>query len=190
MLAPLIIYHPLCHPSPGFSDGICPFAGYCCSKWGYCGTTAEYCEDDSVAPAPSPVDGSPAAPTYSIEAGQCAKGDVGDDFCPDENHCCSEYGYCGSGEQYCYTTTINEGDCDGGCDEEIGTCGGRFSSIDFFSISIFIIPSFDFMVRSQEEELGTEFAVMVYAVRSTASAARVSCIAQVKPTTCKKQVAR
>lgn len=103
-------------------DGICPFEGYCCSKWGYCGTTAEYCEDDSVAPAPSNVVGAPQAPTISVEAGQCARGEVGDDFCPDENHCCSQYGYCGSGEQYCYTTTPDEGDSE----EEVGTCGGKF----------------------------------------------------------------
>lgn len=39
------------------------------------------------------------------------------------------------------------------------------------------------------EVLGTEFAVMVYAVRNTASAERVSCTAQIKLTTCKKQIA-
>ena len=25
------------------SDGICPFAGYCCSKWGWCGKSASIC---------------------------------------------------------------------------------------------------------------------------------------------------
>eukprot|EP00581_Thalassiosira_minuscula_P031020 CAMPEP_0183762154 /NCGR_PEP_ID=MMETSP0739-20130205/8898_1 /TAXON_ID=385413 /ORGANISM="Thalassiosira miniscula, Strain CCMP1093" /LENGTH=206 /DNA_ID=CAMNT_0026000409 /DNA_START=57 /DNA_END=674 /DNA_ORIENTATION=+ len=43
-------------------DGICPFKGYCCSKWGYCGTTDDYCDDDSVAPTPSGVEGAPTAP--------------------------------------------------------------------------------------------------------------------------------
>jgi hypothetical protein len=152
------------------SDGICPFAGYCCSKWGWCGksapisssfpthnetsylsprrsfalilafefflsplagTTAEYCEEDSNAPTPSITDGAPQAPTYSIDAGQCAIGEVGDGFCPDEGHCCSDYGYCGTGEMYCYTTARcpdDEGQADEGSaneGSEEGTCGGK-----------------------------------------------------------------
>mmetsp|Transcript_27216 Transcript_27216/g.58314 ORF Transcript_27216/g.58314 Transcript_27216/m.58314 type:complete len:849 (+) Transcript_27216:279-2825(+) len=101
-------------------DGICPYAGYCCSKWGYCGTSAEHCKDDSVAPTPSNVVGAPASPTYSKDAGQCADGKEGDGFCPDESSCCSDWGYCGSGEQYCFTTRSN--DEDGESDD--GTCGG------------------------------------------------------------------
>jgi len=102
-------------------DGICPFAGYCCSKWGYCGCTSDYCDDDSVAPSPSEVEGAPPAPTYSVDAGQCASGDVGDGFCPDESLCCSDWGYCGSGESYCFTTRTYNEDTGEGND---GTCGG------------------------------------------------------------------
>eukprot|EP00580_Thalassiosira_gravida_P015387 CAMPEP_0201666224 /NCGR_PEP_ID=MMETSP0494-20130426/7130_1 /ASSEMBLY_ACC=CAM_ASM_000839 /TAXON_ID=420259 /ORGANISM="Thalassiosira gravida, Strain GMp14c1" /LENGTH=555 /DNA_ID=CAMNT_0048145341 /DNA_START=349 /DNA_END=2012 /DNA_ORIENTATION=+ len=99
-------------------DGICPYAGYCCSKWGYCGCTSEYCDDDSIAPTPSEVPGAPPAPSYSVDAGQCARGRIGDGFCPDESLCCSDWGYCGSGETYCFTS-------DGGTGEGIdGTCGG------------------------------------------------------------------
>lgn len=102
--------------------GICPYAGYCCSKWGWCGTTPEYCEDDSVAPTPSAVEGAPAAPTYSVDAGQCANGNEGDGFCPDNSLCCSDWGYCGSGEQYCFSTRITYED--GESDGDAGTCGG------------------------------------------------------------------
>lgn len=102
-------------------DGICPYAGHCCSKWGYCGTTSEYCDDDSVAPTPSEVEGAPPAPTYSVDAGQCASGEVGDGFCPDESLCCSDWGYCGSGENYCFTTRIYDEDTG---EENDGTCGG------------------------------------------------------------------
>lgn len=102
-------------------DGICPYAGHCCSQWGWCGTTPEHCES-APAPTPSDVEGAPAAPTYSVDAGQCAGGDVGDSFCPDKNLCCSDWGYCGEGEQYCFTTRfISEGS---GEEEEDGTCGG------------------------------------------------------------------
>jgi len=119
-------------------DGKCPFEGYCCSKWGYCGTTPEYCEDDSAAPTPSIVDGAPPAPTFSVEAGMCGagNGDLGDGFCPDESLCCSDWGYCGSGELYCFTTSreSSEGTCgaggvgdgmcaDGHCCSEYGFCG-------------------------------------------------------------------
>mmetsp|Transcript_26890 Transcript_26890/g.64535 ORF Transcript_26890/g.64535 Transcript_26890/m.64535 type:complete len:846 (+) Transcript_26890:343-2880(+) len=105
-------------------DGSCPFAGFCCSKWGYCGTTAEYCEDDSIAPTPSIVPGVPAAPTYSVDAGQCANGNEGDGFCPEKSLCCSDWGYCGSGEQYCFSTRINSELSESGDGTDDGTCGG------------------------------------------------------------------
>lgn len=101
-------------------DGICPFAGHCCSKWGYCGTTPLYCDDESVAPSPSHVEGAPQSPTYAEDAGQCAAGEVGDGFCTDESLCCSDWGYCGSGENYCFHTK----QYDEGPEEEYGTCGG------------------------------------------------------------------
>ena len=111
-------------------DGICPYAGHCCSEWGWCGTTAEHCEDTSdVAPTPSNVDGAPSAPTAATEAGQCAGGDVGDGFCSDESLCCSEYGWCGEGEQYCFTTIIYDEET--GDESAAGTCGGKF----LFSLS-------------------------------------------------------
>lgn len=102
-------------------DGICPYAGHCCSKWGYCGTTPLYCDDDSVAPSPSGVEGAPQAPTYSVNAGQCAGGNIGDEFCAGESLCCSDWGYCGSGETYCFTTRRYNEDSGESAD---GTCGG------------------------------------------------------------------
>lgn len=101
-------------------DGICPYDGHCCSKWGYCGTTPEYCESDA-APSPSVVEGAPPAPTYSVDAGMCAGGDLGDGFCADESLCCSDWGYCGEGEAYCFTTRYYKGD---GEEDSDGTCGG------------------------------------------------------------------
>lgn len=102
-------------------DGTCPTAGDCCSPWGWCGATPQHCEDDSVAPSPSTVGGVPSSPTYSEDAGQCASGDVGDGFCFDDNLCCSDWGYCGSGEKYCFTTkAYSEED---GEEKDDGTCG-------------------------------------------------------------------
>ncbi len=50
-------------------------AGYCCSKYGYCGQGADYCGSQGVC-------GNTGAP--------CAAG-----------QCCSQYGYCGTGPDYC-----------------------------------------------------------------------------------------
>jgi len=103
-------------------DGICPFKSHCCSSWGYCGTTSVYCDDDSVTPSPSAVEGAPQSPTYAVDSGQCGggNGNVGDDFCFDESLCCSDWGYCGSGENYCFHTKMYVD----GPEEEYGTCGG------------------------------------------------------------------
>ena len=79
-------------------DGVCPFEGYCCSIWGWCGTTAEYCEDDSTVPTPSIVDGAPVSPTVSVDAGKCGNGNSGEGICSEASECCSEWGYCGLGE--------------------------------------------------------------------------------------------
>jgi hypothetical protein len=81
-------------------DGICPFEGYCCSQYGWCGTTAEYCEDniDSTVPTPSTIDGAPVSPTVSVESGKCGNGNPGEGICAEASLCCSEWGYCGTGE--------------------------------------------------------------------------------------------
>jgi len=73
-------------------DGICPFEGYCCSKFGWCGTTAEYCESDSDAPTPSVIEAAaPLSPTYSLDAGQCGNGNQGEGLCSSSEHCCSNW---------------------------------------------------------------------------------------------------
>jgi len=113
------------------NDGICAEAGYCCSQWGWCGTTADYCDD--VAPTTTPID---------PNAGKCGTGDgiIGDGTCTGENECCSAWGYCGEGDQYCSVTIdtrtnessegkcggggVGEGECfNGGCCSEYGFCG-------------------------------------------------------------------
>jgi len=71
--------------SPPFIDGTCGEGdrgngvcadGTCCSQYGFCGTTEEYCTTT------------------------CGNGNRGDGVCPDEA-CCSQYGYCGTGDEYC-----------------------------------------------------------------------------------------
>ncbi|KAL7490195.1 hypothetical protein ACHAW6_015943 [Cyclotella cf. meneghiniana] len=115
------ICHPVEKPKPivgtcgngNRGDGICAWEGYCCSEWGWCGTTPEYCDGPSNAPTPS---GFYPPPTPSLDAGKCGSGDAGEGLCADPDHCCSQWGYCGPGEGYCYVV-------DNGSNLD-GTCGG------------------------------------------------------------------
>ncbi|SPQ95626.1 unnamed protein product (mitochondrion) [Plasmodiophora brassicae] len=74
----------------GTSLPLCP-VGSCCSQWGFCGTTSDYCNSASVY----------QAVTTPRADGRCglAFGNAG---CASDQ-CCSPYGYCGSGSQYCST---------------------------------------------------------------------------------------
>jgi hypothetical protein len=135
-------------------NGICLDTTLCCSKFGWCGTTTEYCADRettssptsapnysraggtqapiSVTPSfgvralsPTPavssnfsfggtlaltstptsfggVGTSPHTPAlFSIEGGTCGSGNPGDGICPDTTACCSYFGWCGFGPEYC-----------------------------------------------------------------------------------------
>ena len=44
---------------------------------------------------------SPGQAPSSGTAGTCGNGDVGNGICADETLCCSQYGYCGTGSDYC-----------------------------------------------------------------------------------------
>ncbi|KAL6597702.1 coth protein-domain-containing protein [Neocallimastix sp. 'constans'] len=106
--------------SPTSDDGRCGSNGRicpnneCCSQYGYCGTTDEYCGsgcqsefgrcnssgNPSSNNTPSKV---PISPDYHCgpNNGACAN-----------NECCSQYGYCGTTDAY----------CGNGCQSEFGRC--------------------------------------------------------------------
>lgn len=67
------------------SSANCP-SGYCCSKYGYCGTGPDYCAQGSCS-----------------SNSQCPSG-----------QCCSQYGYCGTGSDYCGSTGGDPGNGSGG----------------------------------------------------------------------------
>jgi len=80
----------------------------CCSKYGYCGTGSTYCGDGctagpctSTSPAPtSPAPTSPA-PTSPAPTGNC------NPACA-SGLCCSQWGYCGTGPDYCGTSSATD----------------------------------------------------------------------------------
>mmetsp|Transcript_28002 Transcript_28002/g.56518 ORF Transcript_28002/g.56518 Transcript_28002/m.56518 type:complete len:221 (+) Transcript_28002:68-730(+) len=79
--------------------GLLCAVGSCCSQWGFCGTSAQYCGDC----CQSSCDNST---TLCGPGSPCAGG-----------LCCSQWGYCGTSEEYC-----GEGCQSGNCAPEI-TCG-------------------------------------------------------------------
>jgi len=91
-------------PECGPGIGSCP-DGTCCSKYGFCGITYEYCKVDL---------------GCQKEFGECFSespiGQCGEGFgrCPNTEQCCSKEGFCGTTEHYCIP--------DNGCQENYGRC--------------------------------------------------------------------
>ncbi len=83
----------------------------CCSQWGYCGSDYQYCGKgcQSQCDVPSPLSSMPSPLSSKYACGTRASNAT----CPTaENPCCSKYGYCGIGKEYC-------GDgCQSQCDNE------------------------------------------------------------------------
>ncbi|ORX84956.1 hypothetical protein BCR32DRAFT_230104 [Anaeromyces robustus] len=93
----------------GKNYGKCP-SGECCSKYGYCGTTSEYCTTGCQSEfGKCNASSSERSLSKTISTnGTCGSGKG---ICPD-SQCCSKYGYCGKASAYCGT----------GCQSEYGVC--------------------------------------------------------------------
>jgi len=114
----------------GDGYGKCP-SDYCCSKYGWCGKTDDYCATSKgcqsefgkcneastttstkIIPTPS------NDPEISAVKGKCGEG-YGK--CP-IGQCCSKYGWCGKGYKYCAVIE--------GCQSKYGLCSENNSSIE------------------------------------------------------------
>jgi len=82
----------------GTQGYVCP-GTECCSQYGYCGTTGEYCDAGCQTPFGQCGGGSTPPPTGGNESpnGQC--GGTTGWVCP-SGLCCSQYGWCGTGPEY------------------------------------------------------------------------------------------
>ena len=100
----------------------------CCSQYGYCGVTIDYCGTGCqsnckvvTSPSPSPLPSPPPSPSPSppptvvVPAGRCGSA-YGNAQCADLS-CCSQYGYCG----------ITSGFCGTGCQSNCNTVTGFFT---------------------------------------------------------------
>eukprot|EP00727_Mastigamoeba_balamuthi_P013540 m51a1_g8809 putative glycosyl family 18 domain containing protein (429) ;mRNA; f:283786-285866 len=69
----------------------CPASAPCCSQYGWCGTTADYCTNCKCG-----CPGAPACESTPTDK-MCYIGKP----CPGSTPCCSKYNYCGSTDDYC-----------------------------------------------------------------------------------------
>ena len=95
-------------------------SGLCCSKWGYCGPTVDYCgtgcqslygkcglATPSPTKTPTPTGGAGNNEKCGKNVARCAVG-----------LCCSQWGYCGPTSEYCAS----------GCQSAYGQCGASTPS--------------------------------------------------------------
>jgi len=92
-----------------YGGAVCK-SGYCCSKYGYCGTTEDHCELTKGCQ-------SEFGDCSTKKSGQCGKG-IGS--CP-SGYCCSKYGWCGKSSDHCLASK--------GCQSSFGECKNDNESV-------------------------------------------------------------
>jgi len=85
----------------------CP-SGQCCSQYGWCGTTSDYCGAGCQSAFGTCTGGSTGGSTGVSTDGTCANNGLS---CP-SGECCSQYGWCGTTSDY----------CGAGCQSGFGQC--------------------------------------------------------------------
>ncbi|KAI1623842.1 hypothetical protein EDD37DRAFT_592170 [Exophiala viscosa] len=87
----------------------------CCSRYGFCGSTSEYCASPGCQPSygTCSVAGSASSSTaISTTSPDNSCGGNNGYICPPNLQCCSRYGWCGVSDEYCTN----------GCQPEFGNC--------------------------------------------------------------------
>ncbi|MDR3739319.1 MAG: hypothetical protein P4L40_09900, partial [Terracidiphilus sp.] len=87
----------------------------CCSQWGFCGATSDYCSLDQNCQASygscwtvdQAVDVAPAQPAEPAILTEC--GPTGGGAACEDGACCSPYGWCGTTEAYCAPDNCQSG---------------------------------------------------------------------------------
>jgi hypothetical protein len=99
----------------------------CCSKFGFCGDTREFCARDQGCQSQC----RPRDLGEGLDAPQCGR-QAGNRKCPN-NLCCSKFGFCGNTHEYC--------DKDQGCQSQCHRHGGLSASTGKASYYSTYIPS-------------------------------------------------
>ncbi|KAK8189685.1 hypothetical protein BKA81DRAFT_275546, partial [Phyllosticta paracitricarpa] len=111
-------------PGTTYPDGACGASaggqtcanapsGPCCSQYGYCGTGAAFCGAGCQMAISSTMVSSSSSPVSTYPAGACGA-NAGNQTCANapSGPCCSRYGYCGTGSDF----------CGAGCQSSFGQC--------------------------------------------------------------------
>ncbi|KAL5418594.1 hypothetical protein PMIN04_007295 [Paraphaeosphaeria minitans] len=150
--------------------------GACCSKYGNCGTTFDYCAAPVCQSAFGKCDPAPerGSKTPDGTCGDISKGNNNGYVCK-TGTCCSKYGNCGTTTDYCAANS--------GCQPAFGTCVGFVSSSSGLSTSS-PVPSSSGLISSLQSsvaEISTETSPILVASPTSSSAALSS--SQVIPST-------
>ncbi|KAK7527912.1 uncharacterized protein IWZ02DRAFT_352448, partial [Phyllosticta citriasiana] len=109
-----------CGPTAGGQNCENALSGPCCSQYGYCGTGDGFCGAGCQADfglcnstSSSSTRTTPSAPASTFPVGACGPA-AGGQNCANapSGPCCSQYGYCGTGNGF----------CGAGCQAEFGEC--------------------------------------------------------------------
>ncbi|KAL3343207.1 hypothetical protein AABB24_026988, partial [Solanum stoloniferum] len=100
---PPALPYPQCGLQKG--GGKCIKTGECCSIWGWCGITLDYCapkncQSQCKLPSPPPPPPSPPPPPPALPYPQCGL-QKGGGKCIKTGDCCSIWGWCGTTNEYC-----------------------------------------------------------------------------------------
>ena len=105
--------YPTCG-SGNVGNGRCADPNACCSKYGWCGSGTQFCNNkvkektkhqDNTIPkhdAASFIENMESRQKH-LKSVYCGHGRVGNGRCEDPSSCCSKYGWCGVGDQFCKT---------------------------------------------------------------------------------------
>ncbi len=100
-------------------NGLCYKVKDCCSIFGFCGTSDNHCSNRApVAGSASNTNTGGAVQEATVAEssieGTCGGGSVGNNICPNNSDCCSQYGFCGTTLQHCVGKQDQGGAAGGG----------------------------------------------------------------------------
>lgn len=129
----------------------CTQLGYlCCSSAGYCGSDTAHCGSGCQVQYGNCTDTTSNASNMTAsnsDVNRCGKDpSTQKDFgtCPITSYCCSPFGYCGQGDEFCVGCQKGKGYCPKQCDENSKFCGpGSIATLvlSLFSLVVAVIAA-------------------------------------------------
>ena len=121
---------PICGSSAASASCVDPTIP-CCSQYGYCGNTSEFCSSgcqsnfgkcslSNVSAASTTAQG-PSSPFSRCGIDPSTNQNFGS--CQEPGYCCSFFGYCGTDRDHCAACQPGYGYCPHQCDENSSFCG-------------------------------------------------------------------